>query len=190
LPEKIAATAAQMPGAAPVRVMFQDEARFGRISAVRRCWWPKPLRPLVRAMLTQEYTYAYAAVSPLDGRLDSLILPHVNGHCMQIFIDEIAARYPNERVVMVLDGAGWHRSQDIRLPDHLRLLPLPPYSPELNPQEHIWDDLREKYFLNQAFDSMDALEDRLEAALVNYESAPARVHSITAWNWIITALPN
>ena len=76
------------------------------------------------------------------------------------------------------------------LPDHLRLLPLPPYSPELKPQEHIWDDLREKYFLNQAFDSMDALEDKLEAALVNYESAPARVHSITAWNWIITALPN
>jgi transposase len=179
-----------MPGAAPVRVMFQDEARFGRISAVRRCWCPKPLRPLVRAMLTQEYTDAYAAVSPLDGRLDSLILPHVNGHCMQIFIDEIAARYPNERVVMVLDGAGWHRSQAIRLPDHLRLLPLPPYSPELNPQEHIWDDLREKYFLNQAFDSLDALEDKLEAALVNYESAPARVHSITAWNWIITALPN
>ena len=179
-----------MPGAAPVRVMFQDEARFGRISAVRRCWCPKPLRPLVRAMVTQEYTYAYAAVSPLDGRLDSLILPHVNGSCLQLFIDEIAARYPNERVVMVLDGAGWHRSQAIRLPDHLRLLPLPPYSRELNPQEHIGDDLREKYFLNQAFDSIDALEEKLEAALVNYESAPARVHSITAWNWIITALPN
>jgi hypothetical protein len=91
---------------------------------------------------------------------------------------------------MVLDGAGWHRSHDIRLPDHLRLLPLPPYLPELNPREHIGDDLREKYFLNQAFDSIDALEDKLEAALVNYESATARVHSITPWNWIITALPN
>ena len=56
---------------------------------------------------------------------------------MHLFIDEIAARYPSERVVMVLDGAGWHRSQDICLPDHLRLLPLPPYSSELNPQEHI-----------------------------------------------------
>jgi hypothetical protein len=105
-----------MPGTAPVRVMFQDEARFGRISAMRRCWCPKPLRPLVRAMLTQEYTYTYAAVSPLDGRLDSLILPHVNGHCMQIFIDEIAARYPNERVVMVLDGAGCWRRPNIDPP--------------------------------------------------------------------------
>lgn len=60
----------------------------------------------MRAVLTQEYTYAYAAVSLLDGRLNTLILLHVNGHCMQIFIDEMAAHYPDERVVMVLDGAG------------------------------------------------------------------------------------
>lgn len=114
--EKIVATATQMPGAAPLRVMFQDEARFGCISEVRRCWCPKPLRPLVQPILTQEHTYAYAAVSPLDGRLDSLILAHVNGRCMQLFIEEMVARYPNERVVMVLDDAGWHRSQDICLP--------------------------------------------------------------------------
>ena len=70
--------------------MFQDEARFGRISDTRRCWCPKPVRPLCQAMVTQEYTYAYAAVSVTDGVLDSLILPHVNGACMQLFLDEVA----------------------------------------------------------------------------------------------------
>jgi hypothetical protein len=97
--------------------MFQDEARFGRISDTRRCWCPKPIRPLCYAMVTQEYTYAYAAVSVADGGLDSLILPHVNGECMQLFLEEVASRHPNDRIVMVLDGAGWHQSKTFALPD-------------------------------------------------------------------------
>ena len=168
--------------------MFQDEARFGRISDTRYCWCRRPARPLVYAMVTQQYTYAYGAVSPQDGCFDSLILPHVNSDCMQIFLDEIASRYPNDNVVMVLDGAGWHKSKDFRLPDNLQLLFLPPYSPELNPQEHIWDELREKYFHNRVFDSIDALEEHLVIALRNLEQSPDRVKSITAWDWIINAV--
>ena len=65
--------------------MFQDEARFGRVSDTRRGWCPKPIRPLCQAMITQEYVYAYAAVSIADGDLDTLILPQVNSHCRQLF---------------------------------------------------------------------------------------------------------
>lgn len=72
--------------------MFQDEARFGRISDTRRCWCPKPVWPVCQAMVTQEYTYAYAAVSVDDGVLDSLILPHVKSDCMQLFLDEVSGR--------------------------------------------------------------------------------------------------
>lgn len=170
--------------------MFQDEARFGRIADVRRCWCPKPLRPVCQAMVTQEYTYAYAAVSVLDGVLDTLILPRVNGACMQLFLDEVAVRHPHERIVMVLDGAGWHHSESLRLPDNLRLLPLPPYAPELNPVEHLWDELREKAFHNRVFDSIDALEDPLEASLRTLENDHDRVRSIVAWPWIINSLRN
>ena len=170
--------------------MFQDEARFGRISDVRHCWDKKPHRPMVRAMVTQQYTYAYGAVSPVDGRFDSLILPHVNGECMQLFLNEIAARYPNENIVMVLDGAGWHRSQEIALAENMRALFLPPYSPELNPQEHVWDELREKFFHNRAFDSLEALETHLEEGLRNLELNPERLHSIAGWDWIINSVSN
>jgi hypothetical protein len=169
--------------------MFQDEARFGRICEVHRGWCPRPLRPMVKAIVSQEYTYAYAAVCPADGHMDSLIWPHVNGDCMQRFIDEMAARYPQEHLVMILDGAGWHRSGEIQLPNNLRLLPLPPYAPELNPVEHLWDDLREKHFHNRVFDSIDALENHLERALLEYENNPKCVASITGWSWIINALP-
>lgn len=168
--------------------MFQDEARFGRISDVRRCWAPKPVRPLCQAMLTHEYTYAYAAVEPLTGTLDTLILPHVNTGCMQVFLDEVSARHPQDKLVMVLDGAGWHASESLKPPANMRLLPLPPYAPECNPVEHVWDELREKFFHNKVFDSLDALEDQLELALKTYEDDRTTIKSIVAWEWIINAL--
>ena len=170
--------------------MFQDEARFGRISDTRYCWARRPLRPMVKAMLTHQYTYAYGAVSPMDGRFDSLVLPHVNTDCMQLFIDEVAKRYPDENIIMIIDGAGWHRSKALVLPDNLKLHLLPPYSPELNPQEHIWDELREKYFHNEAFDSLDALEQQLVKGLLHLEQHPELIKSITGWDWIFTSVSN
>ena len=170
--------------------MFQDEARFGRISDTRYCWCRRPFRPMVKAMVTQQYTYAYGAVSPMDGRFDSLMLPHVNSECMQVFLDEVAQRYPNDNIVMVLDGAGWHKSQSFALPENLKLHFLPPYSPELNPVEHLWDELREKHFHNRVFDSIDALEDHLVDALRAMENDVERVASITRWPWIINTVSN
>ena len=81
-------------------------------------------------MLTHEYTYAYGAVDVVSGELDSLILPQVNTVCTQIFLDEVGNRHPNNRIIMVLDGAGWHASHDLTPPPNMRLLSLPPYSPE------------------------------------------------------------
>ncbi len=167
--------------------MFQDEARFGRISDTRRCWCPKPARPLCLGMVTREYTYAYGAVST-DGEFDSLILPHVNGDMMQIFLDEVASRHPKDRIIMILDGAGWHSSGLLSVPRNMKLLPLPPYAPELNPMEHLWDDLREKSFHNRVFESIDALENHLEASLRHMESDKDRIRSIVAWPWIINSL--
>ena len=171
-----------------IKLMFQDEARFGRISDVRRCWAPRPLRPVCQAMLTHEYTYAYGAVDVCTGELDSLILPHVNTGCMQLFLNEVSARHPDEHIVMVMDGAGWHRSDALKAPDNIYLLKLPPYAPELNPIEHIWDELREKFFHNCAFHSLDALEDQLALALKTLEMEPDRVASIVSWTWIVASL--
>jgi len=171
-----------------MRIMFQDEARFGRISDTRHCWCPKPIRPVCKSMVTQEYTYAYAAACVSSGELDSLILPYVNGNCMQIFLDEVAARHENERILMILDGAGWHQSESLKLPSNLRLLRLPPYSPELNPIENVWDEIREKFFHNRVFDSIEALEDQLCSALLYMENNPKVIRSIVAWPWIINAV--
>ena len=109
---------------------------------------------------------------------------------MQVFLDEVAARHPLDKIVMVLDGAGWHASQSLKPPANVYLLSLPPYAPELNPVEHVCDELREKYFHNLAFDSMEALEDQLESSLKTLELDHPRVQSIVRWPWIINALLN
>ena len=167
--------------------MFQDEARFGRISASRRCWCPKPHRPLCRSMVCQDYTYAYGAVSLPDGQWDSLVLPHADSICMQVFLDEISARYPKEKILMVADRAGWHRSKTLKMPKNIKMLPLPSYSPELNPVENIWDELREKFFGNLVFDSHEALESQLVTGLRSLELNKDVTRSIAAWPWIINS---
>lgn len=172
----------------PIRLMFQDEARFGRINDIRRAWAPKPIRPLCSGMITHEYTYAYGAVDVITGQLDSLILPHVNTDCMQVFLDEVGKRHPQEHIVMVMDGAGWHRSTGLKPPQNITMIQLPPYAPELNPVEHLWDELREKFFHNLAFNSLDALEDQLEHALKNLELNPQKCKTIVHWPWIVNAL--
>ena len=171
----------------PLRLLFQDEARFGLISDARHCWCHAPERPICPVTISHKAVYAYAAVSIGSGQLDSLILPDVNTACMQIFLDEIAGRYPHEKLVMVFDNAGWHLSKKLRVPKNMRLLPLPPYSPELNPMENIWDALREKSFHNRVFDGLDQMEHDLLNALQKLEKSPGITKSISDWPWILEA---
>ncbi len=170
-----------------LRLFFQDEARFGRINDPRRCWAPAAVRPVVDAQHIREYLYAFAAVSPHDGQLTSLITDQVDANTMSIFLALVAAEYPNDEILMVLDGAGWHRANALRVPPSMHLLFLPPYSPQLNPVENLWDDLREKHFTNRCFPSLTAVRDALCIALRELHHDHQRTQSITGFPWI-TAL--
>ena len=140
--------------------------------------------------IVREYTYAFGAVSPHDGTLDSLVLPVVTAEAMSIFLEEVARRHPEEFILMFLDGAGWHRANDLAVPENMRLEALPPYSPQLNPVEHIWDEIREKWFANEVFNSLDAVEDRLVEALVALENDRELVASTTGFDWIQASKPD
>lgn len=169
----------------PVRIMFMDEARFGRISDVRRCWAPPGVRPVGLAQVEREYTYAYAAVTPFDGELVSLVLPGVNAEMMSIFLEETSRRYPDEQVVMIMDQAGWHKAKRLKIPANIVLSWLPPYSPELNPVEHLWDEIREKWFHNRVFKSLEAVETELVQALKYFLRSPTKLKSLTCFSWMI-----
>lgn len=164
--------------------MFEDEARFGRLSEPPRCWAPKGVRPEVPAQIVREYEYAYAAVSPHDGVLDTLVLPKVNTEALGLFLAAVAQRHPHEFILLVLDGAGWHRAKRLSVPENLRLVPLPPWSPPLHPAEHLWDERRENYFANRRFESMDQLEKQLVTGLAVLEADAPRLASLTGFDWI------
>lgn len=170
----------------PVRLLFQDEARFGRLSDHRRCWAPWPWRPTVGQPVIREYVYGLVAVSPPDGKFSSLVLPWVDTEAMAVFLAQAAADFPGEFCLMLRDGAGWHRAAAWRVPAGMRLLPLLPYSPELNPVEHLGDHRRENYFGNQVFASLGAVVDRLCLGLKHLEQNPELLKSMTGFNWINT----
>ena len=167
-----------------VRLMFQDEGRFGLLGTPRRCWAPIGTRPIVGARLERKYIYAFSAVSPHDGVMDSLVLPWVNAETMSLFLAEVAQRHSKEFIVMVMDQAGWHLAGDLIVPQNMRLVFLPPYSPELNPAEHLWDSLREECFANHVFSNLDAVESVLTSGLVALEADPIRTQSMTGFKWI------
>lgn len=167
-----------------VRLMFQDEGRFGLLGKPRRCWAPSGVRPVVGARLLRKFSYAFAAVSPHDGVMDSLILPWVNAHTMSMFLSTVSQRHPDEYIVMVMDQAGWHIAQELDVPKNMRLVLLPPYSPEINPAEHIWDALREDCIGNTVFASLEAADKALSKGLRLLESDHDRMQSLTGFNWI------
>ena len=167
-----------------MRLMFEDEARFGRLSEPHRCWAPPGVRPTVRAQIVREYEYAYAAVSPQDGVLDTLVLPEVNTEAMSLFLAEVSARHATEFILMVLDGAGWHKAKHLPVPANMRLVSLPPWSPQLNPAEQVWDEVREKHFANRWFETMDQLDEQPVTALATLEAATLRAASLTGFDWI------
>lgn len=134
--------------------------------------------------MVREYTYAYAAVSPAEGILDSLVLPVVNAHAMSLFLSEVSQRHPDDFILMVMDKAGWHRAKDLNIPENMQITFLPPYSPELNPAEHLWEEIREKWFPNKVFKSLDAVESVLVEALDSLEQSPEKIASITGFQWI------
>ena len=167
-----------------MRLMFQDEGRFPLLGSPRRCWAPRGTRPVVGARLERKYLYAFSAVSPHDGVLDSLVLPWVSAQTMSLFLAEVAQRHQDEFVLMVMDQAGWHLAGELVVPENMRRLFLPPYSPELNPAEHLWEALCEEYFANHVFDDPDAVERSLPKGLLAMEANPSRTQSLTGFRWI------
>lgn len=164
--------------------MFQDEARFGRMARIRRCWAPAGLRPEVSNGYEREFTYVYGAVSPLEGDHDWMICEKMNTAQMGVFLRQVSEAYPDEFIVMIVDGASSHVSKELDKPENIALLRLPAYSPQLNPQEHIWDEMREKYFPNRVFCDMAGVRNQLKEGLPELSADRSRLQSITAWPWI------
>ena len=164
--------------------MFQDEARFGRMVRIRRCWAQAPARPMVDNGYEREFTYVYGAVSPLEGELDWMHCEKMNTEHMGEFLAQVSRAHADEFMVMIVDGASSHTAKALVVPENIALYRLPPYAPQLNPQEHLWDELREKEFPNRVFESMAGVRKQLDEGLPRLAANAEKIKSICAWPWI------
>ena len=168
----------------PVLLFAQDEGRFGRISDVRRAWSPLGMRPQAPRQIIRTDLYVFTAVCPALGRMTSLILPYANTEMRNIFLKQVAEDFSDYFILMLADQAGWHISQKLAVPENIRLIKLPPRSPELNPSEHIWEEVREKNFANKAFRDLDGVEDTLCQGLNDLAKDPVKLRSMTNFPYL------
>jgi len=164
--------------------MFQDEAGFGRINKPKSCWCPKGIRPVVPCHHIREYRYAYGAVEPLTGENFFLIMERCNTEHMNLFLQELSKAYPDDYILLCVDNAGWHRSSFLEIPDNIELFPLLAYTPEMNPIEQIWKEIRKEGFGNKCFHSLKDVVDKL-CEIINSLSNDT-VKSITGREWILS----
>ena len=166
-----------------IALYFQDEARIGQKGRTCHRWWLRGQRPTGPVDQRYTFAYAFAAVEPATGRDFCLVLPTVSTAAMSEFLRRFAATLSaSEHVVMVLDGAGWHTSNELAVPDNLSLLRLPPYSPELNPVERVWLYLRERHLSHRLHNTYRDILDAVCDAWC--QLTPERLRSLCAYPWI------
>ena len=169
----------------PIELWWQDEARVGQQGTLTRIWADKGSRPPAPRDQRYRWAYLFGAVCPARGIGAGMVLPVANGHAMNEHLAEISHHVaPGAHAVVILDGAGWHQTGGrLRVPDNISLLHLPPYSPELNPVENVWQFLRQNHLSNRVYKTYDAIVDACCNAWNTLIAEPARITSIASRDW-------
>lgn len=166
-------------------MFFQDEARIGQKGRTCHVWWRRGERPRGPADKRFTFAYIFAAVEPGTDNAFALILPYVNTEAMQLFLDRFAAKIDeDEHVAMVLDQAGWHGAKALVVPSKITLVPLPPYSPELNPVERVWLYLKERFLSHRLHADYDTIADAASQAWNRLATEAGRLTSLCSYHWI------
>lgn len=143
---------------------------------------------MVLKALVREFRYVYAAIGPQEGTLDWMVAEAMNTDLMGTFLAQVGKAHPDREIVMVLDGASPHRAKGLTVPENIQLVCLPPYSPELNPTEILWHELREKFCSNRVFDTLDAVVDQVKKGLTDFSEQGDFVSRLSGWPWIINSI--
>lgn len=170
---------------ASVELWATDEHRIGLKPILRRVWAPRGQRPIAPVHHRYAWRYLVGFVHPASGRTVFHLATTVSIALFEVELAEFARAVgagPRKEIVLVLDRAGWHRSVKVQVPEHLHLLFLPAYSPELQPAEHLWP-LTNTVLANRHFASIDDLEDAQAERCVALQARPDLIRSTTLFHW-------
>ena len=140
-------------------LFFFDESKFGTHSKIGHGWFKKGKRTSVKIKLGFQNFYIYSAVNPTSGESFTLKLPRVDTVCMNVFLKELSGELNGAEINLVMDGAGWHKSKDLVVPENITIIILPPYSPELNPVERLWLYIKQNTIRSKIYENIASLED-------------------------------
>lgn len=175
---------AGIPKGRPIEIWFQDEARIGQKNGLVRQWARRGTRPRQPADQRYESAYLFGAICPARGVGAALAMPFANTEAMQAHLNEIALHVAKgAHGVLLLDRAGWHTTNMLKVPKNLTLILLPSKSPELNPVENIWQYMRANWLSNRVFETYDDIIDAACDAWNKLTALPDIIKSIALRDW-------
>lgn len=166
-----------------MNLFFEDESRFGLFTRNGRTLTAKGVKPICPYHQVYKSTYLFGSFSPINGEQFLLELPSCNANTFQIYLDEFSLQNPQVFKIIVLDNGAFHKAAALKIPPNIALLFLPPYSPELNPAEKIWANLKRK-FTNKLHDDLQEVSQFLENAIGSLTSD--MVISICSFSYIFS----
>lgn len=176
--------ALQLPQGSRVKLWMMDEARFGLHTQLRKLWTLKGTCPVVTRQIKYQWDYLYGSLDLLSGQAHFCQMSTVNQHCDALYLTDLATTDPEAIHVVIRDQAGFHlREGDPRLPERIRIIDLPPYNPELNPCEQLWDIVKDELG-NQVFETIEALRAAMEPCLKRWWEDAAAVLRLIGRDWL------
>lgn len=161
---------------------------MGQQGSLTYIWAERGSRPAAPRDQRYKWAYIFGAICPARDTGAALVLPAANAHAMNLHLREISTQVAcGAHAVVVLDGAGWHQTGGkLTIPDNISLLHLPPYSPELNPAENIWQYLRQNYLSNRIYETYEAIVDACCEAWNALIATSTAIRSIATRAWAQT----
>lgn len=168
-----------------VQLWATDEHRIGLLPLIRRVWAPIGQRPTAPVQQRYEWLYVCGFVRPTTGEtvwwLLSTVTAQLFGRVLAAFAQEVGAGSA-KRILLVLDGAGWHTGEEVQVPEGIHLLVLPSYSPELQPAEHLWP-LTNEPIANRRFPDLATLEAVQAERCNTLQQQPDLIRQHTLFHW-------
>lgn len=175
---------ASLPRGMPIEVWFQDEARIGQKNKITRRWAKRGTRPSAPHDQRTKSAYIFGAICPQEGKAAGLVLPFCNTDTMNLHLAEISLNVaPGAHAVLLMDQAGWHLTPKLVLPTNISIVAIPSKCPELNPQENIWQFMRDNWLSNRVFGSYDEIVDHCCHAWNKLVEQPWKIMSIGLRDW-------
>ena len=147
--------------------MFYDESRFGLITDISRKWTIRGVKLIIPYQQKYEYFYLYQSTDIKTDENFSMFMSGLDTEFLNVYLEKLSERFKDEKIVLIMDNAPFHKSKKLKIPKNIKIYFIPPYSPELNPQERRFEDIK-KFLKNKIFKSLEELQEKITNILFDY----------------------